>query len=359
VYVVTYREICLVYRQSEDALERAELRRRLREIVAAVPVPPGLELLGDLETVEPEPARPRFFESGPISYFDPYRRDLIRERHDEAGGEYLERLGDDGRWTDDPTLLDLFTGDPFDPMSHPDDDLVQVTEDEARAIAAGWGATLEIGTAPARKEAPPQPIDSASQPLDQSALRGLRFEEALVYTAQVHAEQKRKGTQTPYLAHLLGVAALVLGDGGSEDEAIAALLHDAVEDAGGHERLEDIRARFGECVAGIVAECSDSVEQPKPPWRKRKEAYIAHLGTASEAALRVSLADKLDNARAILRDYRECGEELWKRFNAGRESQLWYYRSLAEAFQERCPGPMADELARVVGELEAIAEAPN
>lgn len=174
----------------------------------------------------------------------------------------------------------------------------------------------------------------------------------------MHADQKRKGTQTPYLAHLLGVAGLVLCDSGGEDEAIAALLHDAVEDAGGLERLEDIRGLFGDRVAEIVAECSDSFEQPKPPWRERKEAYLAHLGTASDAALRVSLADKLDNARAILRDYRECGEELWKRFNADRGSQLWYYHSLADTFKERRPGPMADELARLVAELEAIAESP-
>lgn len=142
VLEMTFRELCLVYRQSQDPLERAELRRRIREIWATVPVPPGVGEIRDYP--EPDPNRPRYFESGPIRYFtfEPERLGLIRERHDEAGGEYLERLGDDGGWIDDPTLLDRFTGDPFDPMSHPDDDLVQVDEAEAAAIAARRGVTL-------------------------------------------------------------------------------------------------------------------------------------------------------------------------------------------------------------------------
>lgn len=183
---------------------------------------------------------------------------------------------------------------------------------------------------------------------------GLRFQQALLYATRTHAGQKRNRTETPYVAHLLGVAALVLEDGGDEDEAIAALLHDAVEDQGGKPRLADIRSRFGERVAEIVKGCSDSDVQPKPPWRPRKKAYIAHLASASPEVLRVSLADKLYNARAILSDYRRLGDELWERFDAGAD-QLWYYRALVETFRAVTNGPMLDEFERVVNELETLA----
>ena len=149
----------------------------------------------------------------------------------------------------------------------------------------------------------------------------------------------------------------MLEDGGSEDEAIAALLHDAVEDAGGKERLGAIRARFGERVAAIVAGCSDTDQSPKPPWRERKERYVRHLKTEADAStLRVSLADKLHNARAILRDHRAMGEAIWDRFNATAGDQLWYFESLVAVFRERSPGPMVDELAEVVGEIRARHE---
>lgn len=184
---------------------------------------------------------------------------------------------------------------------------------------------------------------------------GHRFEEALAYAFHVHGGQTRKGSETPYVGHLLGVCALVIEDGGDEDEAIAALLHDAAEDAGGRERLEDIRARFGDRVADVVAQCSDTFETPKPPWRERKEAYLAHLGEASAEALRVGLADKVYNAGAVLRDYRELGEQLWSRFNAGRDDSLRYYRALADAYARLKPGPLAAELERLVSELEAEA----
>ena len=184
---------------------------------------------------------------------------------------------------------------------------------------------------------------------------GHRFEEALAYAFHVHGGQTRKGSETPYVGHLLGVCALVIEDGGDEDEAIAALLHDAAEDAGGRERLEDIRARFGDRVADVVAQCSDTFETPKPPWRERKEAYLAHLGAASAEALRVGLADKVYNAGAVLRDYRELGEQLWSRFNAGRDDSLWYYRALADTYARLKPGPLAAELERLVSELEAEA----
>ena len=178
---------------------------------------------------------------------------------------------------------------------------------------------------------------------------GDRFEKALAYTFQAHREQKRKGTDTPYMGHLLGVASLVIEDGGDEDQAIAALLHDAVEDQGGRARLEDIRSHFGPGVAAIVAACSDSdVVGEKPLWRPRKEKYLEDLKTAPPEVLRVSVADKLYNARAILNDYRSLGEGLWTRFNAPREDILWYYESLARLFRRRGPASLARDLDSVV-----------
>jgi (p)ppGpp synthase/HD superfamily hydrolase len=179
-----------------------------------------------------------------------------------------------------------------------------------------------------------------------------RFTDALAYATEVHAGQSRKGTSVPYVAHVLGVCALVLEDGGGEDEAIAALLHDAVEDGGGQPRLEDIRQRFGDRVAETVWACSDTDETPKPPWKERKARYIAHLREAGPAARRVSCADKLHNARAILRDYRLVGERLWDRFSASAEDNLWYYRALVEAFRQPDRSPLVDEFERVVSALE-------
>jgi len=185
------------------------------------------------------------------------------------------------------------------------------------------------------------------------ALSG-RFNEALVFAADLHADQLRKGMGIPYVSHLLAVASLVLEAGGDEDEAIAALLHDAVEDQGGQETLEAIRSRFGERVADIVWGCTDTDEVPKPPWRARKEAYIRHLDLASRSVLLVSNADKLHNARATLSDYREMGAALWDRFNASGEEILWYYRSLSDVFTRRRPSPLARELERTVSELERL-----
>jgi GTP pyrophosphokinase len=182
-----------------------------------------------------------------------------------------------------------------------------------------------------------------------------RFEEAMVYAACLHARQKRKGTRVPYVSHLLGVASLVLENGGGEAEAIAALLHDAVEDQGGARTLETIRRRFGNHVAEIVIGCTDADTIPKPPWRERKEAYLKHLRTAPASVRLVSAADKLNNARAILADYRTCGEKLWKRFNGGREGTLWYYRALLNIFNKKGPRRLAGELERTVTELEALA----
>jgi (p)ppGpp synthase/HD superfamily hydrolase len=179
-----------------------------------------------------------------------------------------------------------------------------------------------------------------------------RFEEALAYATSVHQGQVRKGTRVPYVSHLLAVCALVLEDGGDEDEAIAALLHDAVEDAGGQERLADVRKRFGDRVADIVWGCSDTDEVPKPPWKERKLRYIEHVRTASPEVRRVSCADKLHNAWATLRDYRVHGEELWARFNASGDETLWYYRELIAAFQQVGQTRLVEELARVIAELE-------
>jgi (p)ppGpp synthase/HD superfamily hydrolase len=179
---------------------------------------------------------------------------------------------------------------------------------------------------------------------------GDRFDDALVYAARLHRTQVRKSSGVPYVSHLLAVASLVLEEGGDEDEAIAALLHDAVEDQGGRPRLEEIRGHFGDRVAEIVEGCSDTDQQPKPPWRLRKEAFIARLGdpATSESVLRVAAADKLHNARSVLADRRSLGDAVWDRFNAERDEQLWYYRAVVEVLRTRLPSRLTDELGDVV-----------
>ncbi len=183
---------------------------------------------------------------------------------------------------------------------------------------------------------------------------GERFVRAVEMAIELHADQTRKGTSTPYIGHLLGVCSLVIDYGGDEDEIIAALLHDGPEDQGGVETLERIRAEFGDGVAAIVEGCTDTFEEPKPDWRPRKEGYIEHLKSAPAPVLRVSLADKLHNARAILLDYRTEGDALWGRFSSTKEENLWYYRSLVEVFLQRSLGPMACELKRTVDELQRL-----
>ena len=182
-----------------------------------------------------------------------------------------------------------------------------------------------------------------------------RFQDALVYAAQLHKDQLRKGTDVPYISHLLAVTSLVLENGGNEDEAIAALLHDAIEDQGGATTHEEIRQRFGDAVVAIVDGCSDTDVMPKPPWQERKEAYIERMRNAPASVRLVSMADKLHNARAILADYREVGESLWERFNGGKEGTLWYFRSLVKVFAEQDRGPLVKELRRVVSEIEKLA----
>jgi (p)ppGpp synthase/HD superfamily hydrolase len=178
-----------------------------------------------------------------------------------------------------------------------------------------------------------------------------RFADALAYAVDIHRPQRRKGTDIPYVAHLLAVASLVLEDGGDEDEAIAAVLHDAIEDT--PVTYDDLEARFGHVVAEIVQACSDTDVMPKPPWRERKVAYIEHLRGAPPSVVRVSLADKVHNARSLLFDYRLMGERLWTRFNADAD-QLWYYGSLIDIFRRISTSPLVDELERVVAELDSL-----
>ncbi len=183
-----------------------------------------------------------------------------------------------------------------------------------------------------------------------------QFEKALIYATRIHGGQLRKKTRIPYIGHLLGVTAIALEYGANETEAIAALLHDAVEDCGGAKRLRDIERKFGKKVARIVEGCTDTDQIPKPPWRERKEAYIAHLKKASASTRLVSAADKLHNGRAVLHNLRQEGEKLWSRFNGGKEGTLWYYRSLVSAFLEHGSTELVEELDRVVTEIENLAE---
>jgi len=181
-----------------------------------------------------------------------------------------------------------------------------------------------------------------------------RFDHALMLAHQLHRSQIRKGSGVPYIAHLLGVASIALEYGATEDEAIAALLHDAIEDQGGEATGDRIREYFGDPVAAIVEGCTDTYTTPKPPWRERKAAYIAHIPQASASVRLVSAADKLYNARSILKDYRQVGDKIWERFKGGKAGTLWYYQSLLEAFQQAENTPLVQELAQVVTEMQNL-----
>jgi (p)ppGpp synthase/HD superfamily hydrolase len=193
------------------------------------------------------------------------------------------------------------------------------------------------------------------QASDGQRISTQRFQTALIYALHLHADQKRKGTTIPYISHLLAVAALVLEDGGSEDEAIAALLHDAIEDQGGEPIRQEISRRFGDKVVEIVNGCTDTDQTPKPPWLERKKRYLEHLRSANPEILRVSAADKLHNARSVVSDLRRHGDTVWARFNGGRDGTLWYYRQLVRVFRERCTSSLVEELDRVVSELERLS----
>ncbi|WP_439573885.1 HD domain-containing protein [Phreatobacter sp.] len=175
-----------------------------------------------------------------------------------------------------------------------------------------------------------------------------RYDDAFRYAHDLHRHQTRKGSGVPYVAHLMAVSSLVVESGGDEDQAIAALLHDAAEDQGGAATLADISRLFGHDVAAIISDCTDSWEDPKPAWRPRKEAYLRLLPTKPARSLLVSLADKTHNAEAILTDYRTIGDEIWSRFNGGAEGTRWYYSALSALFSVILPGPLSGRLDRAV-----------
>jgi len=191
---------------------------------------------------------------------------------------------------------------------------------------------------------------------DRSQKLGPRFLRAFLFAAVKHAGQTRKASTIPYIAHLMGVASLVLEAGGDEDLAIAALLHDVVEDCGGAPMLKEVRRRFGSRVAKVVDGCTDADTDPKPPWRERKENYIRHLRKADADTQLVSAADKLNNVRSILSDYQELGESVWSRFNGGRVGTLWYYRTLRDEFLRHKSNRISRQLDRAVKELESLAD---
>ncbi len=203
-----------------------------------------------------------------------------------------------------------------------------------------------MGTMPSRKKSQTQ----------RGQRLGPRFLRAFWFAAEKHSGQTRKASSIPYVAHLMGVASLVLEAGGDEDLAIAALLHDVVEDCGGVPMLKEVRRRFGERVSKVVDGCTDAYSEPKPPWRERKEGYIRHLKKADADTRLVSAADKLNNVRSILSDYRELGEGIWSRFNGGREGTLWYYRALCDEFLRRKRNRITGDLELAVRELESITK---
>ena len=182
-----------------------------------------------------------------------------------------------------------------------------------------------------------------------------RFLAAFAKAFTYHGEQLRKASQTPYIAHLMTVASLVLENGGSEDQAIAALLHDAVEDAGGLETLDEIREEFGDYVADLVDGCTDSYTQPKEEWRPRKVAYLDKLKNASDDVKLISLADKIHNARSILRDLHLTGENTWEKFKGKKSGTLWYYHSLAKIFDDAPYPTLKNELRNLVDEIQTLA----
>jgi (p)ppGpp synthase/HD superfamily hydrolase len=195
-------------------------------------------------------------------------------------------------------------------------------------------------------------VKSARPPKLDPPKLGPRLRRAFGYAAEKHAGQTRKQTAVPYLSHLMAVASLVLEAGGDEDMAIAALLHDVVEDCGGMPRLREVRRQFGARVARIVEGCTDSFGGPKPEWMERKKDYLREVKHADAETRLVSASDKLHNVRTILADYRQDGEAIWERFSGKRDGTLWYYRALSDEYQRRNPNRITRELAIAVDELE-------
>jgi (p)ppGpp synthase/HD superfamily hydrolase len=183
-----------------------------------------------------------------------------------------------------------------------------------------------------------------------------RFMKAFTYAARLHARQTRKGTNKPYIGHLMSVASIVIAYGGDEEMAIAALLHDVVEDAGGKKRLAEIRRKFGKRVERIVDGCTDAYGEPKPPWLERKQRYIGRVAGEPEDTRLVSAADKLSNARDVLEDVRADGDVAFERFQGKKVGTLWYYRTLVKVFRQAGTNPLVEELDRVVTELEKLAD---
>jgi len=183
-----------------------------------------------------------------------------------------------------------------------------------------------------------------------------RFARALAYAERLHARQRRKATNKPYIGHLMGVTSIVIAYGGDEEMAIAALMHDAVEDQGGEKRLREIRRKFGKRVAHIVDGCTDSYTEPKPPWLARKQEYIARVAGEDGDTRFVSAADKLSNVRDILQDLRVEGDAAFERFQGKKEGTLWYYRALVGEFRKAGGNPLVEELDRVVADLEREAD---
>lgn len=186
---------------------------------------------------------------------------------------------------------------------------------------------------------------------------GDRFAEALAYAARLHATQTRKAKETPYVAHLLGVTSLAIDAGADEDEAIAAVLHDAVEDQGGEATRAEIERRFGARVASLVVSLSDSLVdtrtgEKREPWQMRKDRYIAHLREADHSVRLVAACDKLHNLRELLEDHRRLGDEVWSHFSAGPEKQLWFYRSVVGVLTEGQSTFLAERLREALSELE-------
>lgn len=184
---------------------------------------------------------------------------------------------------------------------------------------------------------------------------GERFDQALLLASRLHRTQTRKDSGVPYVSHVLAVAALAIEHGADEDQAIAALLHDAVEDQGGQPTAERIRAQFGTRVADLVLALSDTITSPKPPWRDRKERYLAHLAGAPTDVLLISACDKVHNARCIVADHAAVGSSLWQRFTGGRDGTLWYYRELAAILRARGPAPLAAQLGVLSDHMQSLA----
>src|SRR6202142_2048372 len=204
------------------------------------------------------------------------------------------------------------------------------------------------------KRAAPQPAKPPKK-LRPTKL-GPKLQRAFAYAAKMHAGQARKGTTVPYLSHLMAVTSLVLEAGGDEDLAIAALLHDVVEDCGGMPLLGEILQEFGPRVAKIVEGCTDSFGEPKPEWTERKQDYLLGLKHADADTRLVSASDKLHNVRTILADYRQHGEKIWERFTGKKEGTLWYYRALSDEYQRRDPNRNTRELEIAVAELESAVK---